>query len=221
MTHPTFISSSPLPSHLIDRAEMIPYGHGSFIVRGKRFDVLNARGTIGGRQDLANKLGVKAWVDQHLNASTNRDARYACAFISANAAPGSQDFARAYVLECVGLLGHPNGGVHVGPSNSARMRCPAFLAEPGFLSNPGFAARVKTGEGTEAVARCLVQAVIKTLPGGGLVGLSVGHAYRGNNDPGAPAYRDPEGVEDPAYDDEAEIADGIVNLATELLVSIP
>src|SRR5690606_12479362 len=108
------------------------------------------------------------------------------------------------------------------PSNCARMwKVPAFLAEPAFLSHPDFAAFVKTGEGTEAMARLLADAFAFWFPRGGLVGLSVGHAYRGNNDPGAPAYRDPEGVEDPAYDDEAEIADGIVNLATELLVIIP
>jgi hypothetical protein len=98
-------------------------------------------------------------------------------------------------------------------------RCPAFLAEPAFLSNPEFSRFVRTGEGTEAVARCLASTIAYWFPHGGLVGLSVGHAYRGNRDPGAPANRQ-EGAENPAYDDEAEIADGIVNLATELLVAV-
>lgn len=224
MTHPTFISSSPLPPHLIDRAEMIPYGNGSFVVRGKRFDVLNARGTIGGRQDLATKLGVIGYVEQHLNANRSPKPNYASAHVAPRATrhEKSVDFAAVYTAACAKVLGIPNSGVIEAPSNCARMwKVPAFLAEPAFLSNPDFAAFVKTGEGTETMARLLANAFAFWFPGGGLVGLSVGHAYRGNNDPGAPAYRDPEGEEDPAYDDEAEIADGIVNLATELLVSIP
>jgi hypothetical protein len=213
---PDFISSQPLSSDLI--CEPQPYG--SFIVRGGLYDVLSARGTVAARQDLATKLGVRLYVEQHLNASKHRSPRYACAFIAQASNPNSRPFAVEYVRLCASILGLPNGGVSVGPSNCGRMRCPSFLAEPGFISNPEFSAFAKTGEGTEAIAKCLVEAIKFQLPGGGLVGLSVGHAYRGNRDPGAPSYRDPEGGEDPAYDDEAEIADGIVNLATELLVAI-
>lgn len=218
---PTFISASPLPGHLVESAQMVGDAAGSFIVRGKRFDVLNARGTIAARQDLANRQGVICFVEQHLNASTSPTPWYSCAFYAENRHPKTTEFARLYVETCSRILLTPNGGHRVGPSNCARMyRVPAFLAEPGFISNPEFSRFVRTGGGAETVARCLVETIEKMFPNGGLVGLSVGHAYRGNNDPGAPAYTDEES-EDPTYNDEAEIADGIVNLATELLVAIP
>lgn len=214
-----FVGGSPLPAHLVERAELFE-GGPSFIVRGRRYDVFHARGTVAARQDAANRAGVICYVEQHLNANAHESPWYASAHLppAATRHGGSAAFAKAYVDHVAREHKIPHGGVREAPSNCARMRCPAFLAEPTFLSNPEMSRWLRSGEGTEALARSLAETIVLVFPGGGLVGLSVGHAYRGNGDPGAPARIDGDEVRDRAYDDEAEIADGIVNLATELLV---
>jgi hypothetical protein len=49
-----------------------------------------------------------------------------------------------------------------------------------------------------------------------VIGLSVGHRYRGGSDKGAFAAD----VEDPEFDQEAEIAEAYLNVAMERLVAV-
>jgi hypothetical protein len=93
------------------------------------------------------------------------------------------------------------------------------VLEPGFLSNPLFAEWVRSGEALDALGKALADSILDAFPLGGLVGLSIGHAYRGTNDPGAPIHEDFD--EDPEWDDEAEFAEAYVDAATEMLVRIP
>jgi hypothetical protein len=195
--------------------------HGSFIVRGPRYSVLQCRGPVSHRQQLARRSGCRAYVEQHLNAAGSVSPNYSTAIVG----PGcerSRAMAREYTRLCAAEFRIRDGGVlvgHRGFGNVANAGCPHFLAEPGFVSNPEFAGIARTGEGIDAMARCLAQAIRTHIPGG-LVGLSVGHKYRETPDPGAPVYVPPGAPRD-GYLWEADIADAIVTAATELLVSIP
>jgi len=101
-----------------------------------------------------------------------------------------------------------------GSGNLQYVAAPALLLEPGFISDPEYAARVSTGEGADKLGRCIAAAIVKAFPAGGIVGLSVGHRYRGNGDMGAPVA----GSEDPAFDQEAELAELYLDAATEVLL---
>lgn len=197
---------------------------GSYLVRGPVYDVAELRGSLWLRQTTANRLGCVAYVEQHLNGHTNPDINYAMAICARNASSKSVEWAKRYTELVAEHFEMPDRGVVVGPRrgsyNVKLTRCPAFLAEPGFISNPEFAGIVVTGEGLDALAFCLVQSIRDHFPGGGLIGLSVGHRYRGKADPGAPVYDDPNEEEDPEWDDEAEIADGIIRAAVEMLVAV-
>jgi len=99
-----------------------------------------------------------------------------------------------------------------------------MLIEPGFVSNPAWASFVRGSEGCDLVASCLAEAVRGCFPGGGLVALSVGHAYRRaahavdwsdeerQGDGGAPVARSPESGwrEDFAHDEEAELVEAML-----------
>jgi hypothetical protein len=183
------------------------------------YTVHQARGPLYQRQMDANKAGVAAYVEQHLNATTDRGANYAMVITVPNANRVTLAWGRTYTALISKEFGHKNLGCISGGRgtfNLKFLKCPALLLEPGFVSNPGFAAIAKSGEGQDALARCLVES-IKQHFDGGLIGLSVGHMYRGTGDRGAPVY-EPDGYEDAAWDDEAEICDAVINAATEMLV---
>lgn len=194
--------------------------HGSFIAEGPRYSVLQCRGPVSYRQQLARLRGCCSYVEQHLNAAGSVAPNYSMAIIG----PGcerSRAMAREYTRFCAEEFGIRDGGVlvgHRGHGNVANAGCPHFLAEPGFVSNPEFAGVARTGEGIDAMARCLVAAVRLHVPSG-LIGLSVGHKYRERPDPGAPVYV-PPGTPRDGFLWEADIADAIVTAATEMLVAI-
>lgn len=184
------------------------------------FTVHQARGNLTARQIGANRAGCIAYAEQHLNATTNPAINYALAIVARDASERSKDWARTYTRIVSATFGHPDRGVSIGPPrgsyNVKLCKCPAILLEPGFVSNPEFAAIARTGEGIDALATCLVDSIVECFPQGGLVGLSVGHMYRGKDDPGAPVYEH-EALHDPDFDDEAELNDAIVIAATEML----
>jgi hypothetical protein len=188
-----------------------------------RYSVHEARGNLTLRQQEANKAECLCYAEQHLNASTNPKINYALAIVSHNASERSKDWARTYTRIVSSTFCHPDRGVSIGPPrgsyNVKLCKCPAILLEPGFVSNPDFAAIVRTGEGIDALAKCLVDSIEECFPGGGLIGLSAGHAYRGKPDPGAPVY-EPDGLHDPDFDDETELNIAICESATEMLLAI-
>lgn len=194
--------------------------HSSFITGGPRYSVLQCRGPVSYRQQLARSRDCVAYAEEHLNAAGSVTPNYSMAIIG----PGcerSRAMAREYTRLCAQEFRIRDGGVlvgHRGHGNVANAGCPHFLAEPGFVSNPEFAGIARTGEGIDAMARCLVAALRLHVPAG-LIGLSVGHKYRERPDPGAPVYVPPGAPRD-GFLWEADIADAIVTAATEMLVAI-
>jgi hypothetical protein len=182
--------------------------------------VFRARGPLFARQQLANKVGCSAYCEAHFNAHTNKAVNYAMAIVDHAASGASKAWAREYTALCSRAFGHADRGVVIGPGrgsyNVRFAKCPAILVEPGFVSNAEFAAIVQTGEGIDAVARCLVDSIRACFPDGGLVGLSVGHMYRGKPDPGAPVNQGE--LVDPATDSEAELNDLVITAAEEMLL---
>lgn len=185
-----------------------------------KYPVHNARGTLTARQQAGNAAGCVCYAEQHLNAVRNPRINHAMAIVAANASERSKDWARTYTRIVSGEFGHPDRGVSIGPPlgsyNVKLMRCPAILLEPGFVSNAEFAAIARTGEGIDALAGCLVDSIVQCFPEGGVVGLSVGHMFRGKADPGAPV-NEQEGLHDPDFDDEAELNFAICWAATDML----
>lgn len=184
-----------------------------------QFSVYQARGPLYQRQMGANKAGVVAYVEQHGNATTDPRVNYAMAIVAPNASAKSKAWAKSYTRICAQEFGIKDCGVTIGGRgsyNTQFLSTPAFLAEPGFLSNPDFARVVRTGEGIDALANCLVRSICEHFDCG-MIGLSVGHKYRDKPDPGARVHQEP-GTEDPAWDDEAEICDAVIEAATEMLL---
>jgi hypothetical protein len=168
----------------------------------------------------ANKAGVVAYVEQHLNATTDRGTNYAMVIVAPTAGKLTKAWGKTYTSLIAKEFGTRDLGVISGGRGTFNLKfikAPALLLEPGFVSNPEFAAIVRTGEGQDALARCLVES-IKQHFDGGLIGLSVGHMYRGTGDRGAPVY-EPDGYEDAAWDDEGEICDAVINVASEMLIA--
>lgn len=212
-----FVSKNPLHPRLQAIAEPL---HGGFMLRaGGSYEVFLARGDYLMRQDSANRVSARLYIEQHLNAVADHSVNYAMANLAREESTGRGP-AGTYLRAVAELLGAKNAGVHVGPSNSAHVRCPAFLAEPGFISNRDFARTARTGEGIDALARCIVRTVRTHVPQGGVVALSVGHAYQTKRDPGAPVYFGDDARE-PDWSWEAQIADAIVNTAAEQLCEVP
>lgn len=190
-------------------------------IDGLHWHVWRARGPLYQRQVDANKAGCICAVEQHLNASTNRTVNYAMALVARNASEKSKDLARDYTALVAQEFGIRDAGIVVGPPrgeyNIKFYHCPAMLVEPGFVSNHDFADRIQSGEGIDALARVLVDAICRNFPDGGLVALSVGHLYRGTADQGAPV-NDEGDAPDPAFDTEGELNDAIVTAAEEMLL---
>jgi N-acetylmuramoyl-L-alanine amidase len=232
--------------------------YGSHLLRGKRYDVLMARGPVFGptyyRQELANKRNVVCYAEGHLNAldttprrnvdelgrdlgvapgelervARNRAVNYAMAIVPEGARQVADPWAYCYLKHVVSTFGHRGlGQVQRGGRGSALVRrvfAPAIVLEPGFISNPEFRARISTGEGLDALGKCLADSIRELFPEGGLVGLSIGHAYRDGRtltagDPGAVVSKkdDP----DPAFDTEAELVEAYITAASEYLTGAP
>jgi hypothetical protein len=210
--------------------------HGSVVMTGKRFTVHQLRGPVFGpshyRQKRANELGAVCHAEGHLNASTNRDANYAECILAQNAGDRTKLWARDFLTRLsvqadIRSTGYRQEGP--GAGNISRVHAPAMLLEPGFVSNPHWAAFCRTGEGSDCIGRCLAESIAETFPGG-LVCLSVGHAYRRDGsdwsgeekrgDGGAPVADPDEGVpENPAFDEEAELVELYITSAAEHLVA--
>jgi hypothetical protein len=192
--------------------------HGSFVTRGKRYSVAQFRGPVGYRQDYANKLHVQCYAEAHLNAHTQEGVNYAMAIA---AHQHSVHWGSAFTRRAAEAFGHPDNGVLVmsgrGSGLVARVKwpAPALVLEPGFISNPEFAAWSLTGEGIDALGRALAESILECIEPG-LIGLSIGHNYRGTGDMGAPVH--PDHDDHPEWDQEAEIAEAYVDAATQYLV---
>jgi len=210
--------------------------HGSLTMRGRRFDVHQLRGPVFGpthyRQLRANERGAVCYVEGHLNASTNPEANYAECILSPAAGDKTKLWARDFLTRLATAADVRSTGFRqsgAGAGNIARVKAPALFLEPGFVSNPFWAAFCRTGEGADCIGRCLAESIAETFPGG-LVCLSVGHAYRRDGsdwnseetkgDGGAPVA-DPESgaPEDPAFDEEAELVELYITSAAEHLVA--
>lgn len=192
------------------------------------YQVHHARGSLWARQQAANKAGCQAYCEQHLNSiggDNRRHINYAMAICDANASEASKDWARTYTRVVSETFGHPDRGVLVYPGrgsyNVRFLKCPAILLEPGFISCPEFADVIRTGEGIDALAGCLVKSIRLCFPepSAGLIGLSAGHAYRDKPDPGAPVYDKGQADTDPKFDDETELNIAIVDAAAEMLTT--
>lgn len=182
------------------------------------FRAFRARGALYARQMAANAANVACYAEQHCNASSDPRTNYSMAIVAPNASELTKGWARSYTRICSMVFGIRDAGIVIGGRgtyNLQFLRAPAVLLEPGFVSNPEFAAILRTGEGQDALARCLVRSIEETFAGG-LVGLSVGHLYRGTGDKGAPVAQ-PDGLEDPAWDQEGEICDSVVEAAAVML----
>lgn len=190
-------------------------------IDGTHWHVWRARGPLYQRQMDANAAGCVCAVEQHLNASTNKEVNYASALVAKDALPKSEAWARWYVTHVAEVFGIRAAGVVRDPPrgsfNIKFYHCPAMLVEPGFVSNHDFADRIQSGEGIDALARALVDSICIEFPDGGLVALSVGHLYRGTPDSGAPV-NDEGDAPDPAFDTEGELNDAIITAAEEMLL---
>lgn len=195
--------------------------HGSFIDRGKLYDVVQLRGPVAHRQERANKLKVICYAECHCNAHVNPSVNYA---MTIAAHPHSQHWGTVYTRHVAKAYGHTDNGSLLmqgrGSGLVARIKwpAPALVLEPGFVSNPEFAEWAKTGEGIDALGQALAASIIECFPKGGLVGLSLGHKYRGTGDMGAIVYDDPDVEDDPEWDQEAEIAEAYLDSATQFLL---
>lgn len=205
--------------------------HGSFVAEGPLFSVLQCRGPVRYRQDLASRRRVICYAEAHLNAFTNPATQYGFVVTGSSVPEQTHAWANAFLERVREKFNVPNRGILRGVPGAGcvqwvRWPTPTMLLEPGFMSHPPFAAKLQTGEGQDALGQCLAESIRACFPQGGLVGLSIGHAYRGNNDPGAhvePSDFDGDGVldweHDPKFDDEAELAEAYVTAATEYLTS--
>lgn len=210
--------------------------HGSLIMHGKRFDVHQLRGPVFGptyyRQLRANERGAVCYVEGHLNASTNQQANYAECILSPNAGDKTKLWARDFLMRLSVAADIRSTGFRQdgrGAGNISRVRAPAMLLEPGFVSNVHWAAFCRTGEGADCIGKALAESIAETFSGG-VVALSVGHAYRRDGsdwsdeekrgDGGAPVADPDDGSpEDPAFDEEAELVELYLTAAAEHLVS--
>lgn len=193
---------------------------GSFQVVGPVWSSINARGPLRERQINAQAQGVCCYVEQHLNAVVDPKVNYSMAILPDTAPPLARAWAKAYTKAIAAEFGIRDGGIVLGVRGAAnvhRLRCPAMLTEPLFVSNPD--SNAQTDEAQSALARVLVKSITDYFSPG-IVGLSVGHLYRGNADKGANVAHDPGELLDPAFDQEGEICDSIVNKAQELFRAI-
>lgn len=192
--------------------------HGSFVVEGPKYSVIQFRGPVQYRQDQANEHKVACYFEAHLNSMGNMPVADAVFAIAAYefATPWGLDFTR----RCAKLLGIRNDGVKVGIKgcglvSRVRWPRPGLVLEPGFISNPAFAERLVNGGGIALIGQAIAESIIQCWPDGCTVGCSIGHRYRGTGDMGALAAK----MENPEFDQEAEIAEAYVDDFTRRLVA--
>lgn len=207
---------------LANRRGAICYAEGhlnALDVTPKRTPVYDAEGRIVRYDPPSPRELARADAASRIN--------YAMVIVPPNAPQVADPWAYCYLKHVVSTFGHAGlGQVQRGGRGSAlvqRVVAPAIVLEPGFITNREFFERITTGEGIDALGRCLAQSIIDTFPEGGLVALSVGHAYRDGKrltagDPGAvvPKHYDP----DPAFDTEAELVDAYITSAAEHLLAV-
>jgi len=156
------------------------------------------KGSYRERQENANQDEVVLYIEQHLNASTNKKANYAIAITGYNASDESKLIGEEYVSNCVKEFNDLNlkvggkNGIVVGGYNGRGngnvyfTNMPAILIEPLFCSTPEHAEMIRSEKGQSRLAKVLVKTIIDFYPDGGLIGFSVGHKYKNSsNDRGA------------------------------------
>ena len=183
-----------------------------------KYDILRPQGDYPDRQEAANAFGAKLYIEQHFNAiagdkETDSD-NYALSLVAHNASNMSRDIAAfysAWAAECTGL--HDAGVLQRkyrerGDYNLRFTDMPAFIAEPCFISDASQEKWAASDAGRESLAMVLVRTVEHFLPKGGRIALSTGHKYKSKYDPGAVG---------PGRNTEAELADGVIDRACEML----
>jgi N-acetylmuramoyl-L-alanine amidase len=157
------------------------------------------KGDYRDRQREANSLNAVLYVEHHFNSSANQSADYTCVVVGSNAGRISREFGQLYAkyvsqeFDCKigGTNGLLIGGFQGrGDSNIKHTNMPAVLLEPLFVSNPKRAEEVRSEEGQNKLARCLVACIHHFFPNGGLIAFSVGHRYKKSNpkDEGAAVF---------------------------------
>lgn len=196
--------------------------YGSHIVQGDLFSVLHARGPVFSpsyhRQVLANKAGARFYIEGHLNAGPPA-ANYGFSAL-ARRDDLTERIARTLATRVSeGLDVRPSASLigARGAGNIGRVSCPAILWEPGFITHRPFQRVISTGEGIDALGRILAETIRDYFPTGGVIALSVGHAYRGRQDPGALVPK--EFQPDPAFDTESELVEAYLLATAERLLS--
>src|SRR5690606_30050159 len=145
-----------------------------------------------------------------LNSFPDPTVQHGFVITGQNAPPKTEQWAGAYLRRIGSLFDVPTKGIVRGvPGQSCVMHVrwptPTMLLEPLFLS--GADIFHVSGEGLDTVidrlGRALAESIVECFPSGGLVGLSIGHMYRGTGDRGARSNRDWEW--EPEFDDEGEL----------------
>lgn len=199
--------------------------YGSFITTGPHFSVLQCRGPVRHRQMLASSSKVICYAEHHLNSHKNRDINHGFVVTGKNIPKATERWASEYLAQVeyefvVETKGIVRGVPGAGCVQWVTWPTPTMLLEPLFLSHDGVAEVLSTPEGREALGRCLSQSIIRTFAKGGLVGFSIGHAYRNSptliGDPGAlfPPQDEGEPDWDEAFDTEAEVCEDAIKYAT-------
>lgn len=202
---------------------------GSFITDGKKWSVLQCRGSVRNRQRLASQKHVICYAEAHLNSVPDQKVQHGFVITGENIPKATERWAESFLGKVADSFDVDTHGIMKGAQGSGCVQyvtwpTPTMLLEPLFLSHPETAELLTTGEGIDMLGRCLAESIMETFPDGGLVGLSIGHAYRGTGDKGAklPADLNGDGIPDwewdTSLDEEAELCEAYVKAATEILI---
>lgn len=206
--------------------------YGSYIEHGPIYSVLECRGPVRYRQELASARGVICYFEAHLNASSNPDIRQHGFCIAGDPIPpGTDKWCNAFMTRVAGTFDLRNAGLLKGGPGSGNVKwlkwpTPSMLLEPMFVSDPVMAEMLASGGGClDDLAKCLVDSVVECFPKGGLIGASKGHIHRGTGDMGAPvALFDSDGDGDtdldPKFDTEGELVEFYVDSFVQQIVAV-
>ena len=190
------------------------------------------------RQEAANKWGADLYFEQHFNAlayddpDTQKDNPILT--IVANNASGTSilwannysslvnsTFPQLHMIKAYGNGINLDGVVkrkykERGDFNLRFTDMPAILGEPLFLSDPMSAKLAMDHKMQYDLARCLVDSIVRVLPQGGKIALSIGHMGKTSSpfDRGAPIT---DKVDNPNKWAEAHIAKMVLDIAAEML----
>jgi len=155
-----------------------------------KYSVKFYKGDYNTRQALANKDNAILYVEHHFNGGS-RTGNYTLANVATNASKISKWFASAYAERVSVAFRTPlanndfafngvsiGGYRHRGNGNLYLTAMPAVLLEPLFASNPKHAQVIRTVDGQQKLAQCLVDTIKDFFPKGGLIAFSVGHKYK-------------------------------------------